>query len=306
MIKINKNQLKREYLINKLTDYKIAKKFNCTPTWIRTLRKRFKIKSIKPYERNKVQDLSSQQKEVIYGSLLGDASIKFGGREGNKNAFLSISQTNKALTEFKYKIMNDFVKTGVKSYRDNRPKRKKMYYFNTISHPFFTNIYNEIYKTGVKTISKQWLDKLTPLGLAMWYFDDGSITKSTHQMRISTEGFSYKEHLLMKDYFNKKWKIKVDIKKSSRPNKYILSFRAKERNKFFKFIGAFIIPQMQYKICKNLKKWEKWSSSEIEYLTKNYKGSRSGWMRLQLVLDHSKQAIRRKASYLGLTRRELI
>ena len=303
MFKITKNQLKKEYLINKLTDYDMAKKHGCSDTWIRTLRKRYGIKSIKPYERNKMQNLSQKQKELVYGSLLGDLTIKFGGRKVNKNAFLYISQINKTLSEFKYKILSDFVKTKIESYKDKRPNRKKSYCFRTISHPIFTEIYNNLYLNGIKTISKEWLEKLTPFSLAMWYMDDGSVTKSNHQMRISTESFNYKEHLVLKEYLNKKWNINPDIIKSAKPSKFLLYFKAKERDNFFKLVSPFIIPEMQYKICKGLKKWEKWTPFELNCLKNNYKSCKVDWKDVLRVLNHSKQSIQRKASYLGLTRR---
>lgn len=303
MFKINKNQLKKEYLIRKSTDYEIAKNFNCSPTWISTLRKKYDIKSIKPYERNKAQILSQKQEELIYGSLLGDATIKFGGRKGNKNAFFQVSQTSNTLIELKHLILSNFVKTKIKIYRDKRQNRRKIFYFSTISHPIFTKIYDDLYPSKIKTISKGWLEKLTPFSLAIWYMDDGSIVKSTHQMRISTESFSYNEHLLLKEYLKNCWNIEADIKNLPISNKFILSFKAKERDKFFKLISPFIIPEMQYKICKDLKEWKGWTSFEREYLKNNYIGSRIGWKKLLHVLNHSKQAIERKASYLGLTRR---
>jgi len=303
MFKINKNQLKKEYLISKLTDYEIANKFNCSGSWIRTLRKKYNINSIKRYKRNKAQSLSLKQKELVYGTLLGDATIKFNGRTGRKNAFLQISQTSKGLTELKYKILSNFVKTKIKIYEDKRPNRKKIYHFKTISHPIFTEIYGNLYPNGIKTVSRGWLEKLTPFSLAIWYMDDGSVVKSNHQMRISTESFGYGQHLLLKEYLKNLWDIRVDINHSPKPNKFILSFKAKERDKFFELINTFIIPEMQYKISKNLKKWENWTSFEIEYLKKNYIGLRLSWKKLLQVLNHSKQAIERKASYLGLTRR---
>ena len=207
------------------------------------------------------------------------------------------------MIELKHLILSNFVKTKIKIYRDKRQNRRKIFYFSTISHPIFTKIYDDLYPSKIKTISKGWLEKLTPFSLAIWYMDDGSIVKSTHQMRISTESFSYNEHLLLKEYLKNCWNIEADIKNLPISNKFILSFKAKERDKFFKLISPFIIPEMQYKICKDLKEWKGWTSFEREYLKNNYIGSRIGWKKLLHVLNHSKQAIERKASYLGLTRR---
>jgi len=301
MKKLAKAVLKTEYLTNKRNSYEIAKKYNCTATWVNTLRGKYKIKTLKPYERNATQKLSQKQKEYVYGSLLGDGSIKFGGRKGNKNAFFAIDQSerHKQYVKFQYYIMKEFVNRAIKSRVDKRPNRQNIYYFRTISHPIFTRLYKEIYPSNIKTISSRWLKRLTPFSLAIWHMDDGSVTQSTHMLRISTESFSHKELLVMKNFLKKKWDILPKIYPSSRKHKYILVFNAKERNKFFSLIEPYIIPGMLFKIYKEYKevKWKKWTPQEINYLKRNYFGRRTNWSKMQM-LARSKEAIMRKVSYI--------
>lgn len=303
MIELSKELLKTEYLINKLNSYEIAKKYNCTATWVNILRKKYKIKTLKPYERNAAQTLSQRQKEYIYGSLLGDGCFKFDRWKSNKNVFFSIAQSecHKNYVKFQYFIIKEFVNVKIKV--DKRLIRQNTYCFRTISHPIFTRLYKEIYPNNIKTISNQWLQRLTPFSLAIWYMDDGSVTQSNHAMRISTESFSYQEHLLIQRYFKKKWGISIDIKPSPRENKFLLSFRAKERDKFFKLVRPYILLEMKYKIYSNKGKWKEWTDSEINYLKRNYSSWRTNWKEVLQTLNHSKEAIQRKASYLGLTRR---
>jgi len=301
MINLPRDLLKTEYINNKLNSYEIAKKYNCSATWINTLRKYYGIRTLKRYERNAKQKLSKRQQEYIYGKILGDGCIKF-SRQLGRNAFLSVGQSDKSYTEWQYSIMKDFINTEVKVYSDKRTIRKDMHYFKTISHPIFTYLYKEFYPNGVKTVSSKWLDKLTLFSLAIWYMDDGSIAQSNHRMRISTESFSYQEHLLIQRYFEKKWDISVDIKSSPREGKFLLYFSAKERDKFLKLIEPYVIPSMEYKLYSNKGKWGEWTSSEIEYLKRNYSPWQNNWENMLGVLNHSKEAIWRKASYLGLTK----
>lgn len=305
MIKLSKDLLKTEYIDNKLNSYKIAKKYNCTATWVNVLRGRYGIKTLKPYERNAKQKLSKRQQEYIYGTVLGDGSIKF-DRQSVKNAFLSIWQSRKSYVKWQYSIMKDFVNREVRVFSYKQITRRNMYYFNTISHPIFTCIYREIYLNGIKTISSAWLNQLTPFSLTVWYMDDGSITQSNHQMRISTESFSYQEHLLVQRYLKKKWGILTDIKPSSAKNKFLLNFKAKERDKFFKLVRPYILPEMKYKIYNNEGKWKEWTASEIDYLKRNYWGWQTNWKEVLQTLNRSKLAIQRKASYLALARRSKV
>lgn len=306
MIKISKDLLKTEYLINKLNRYEIGSKYGYTAVWINILRRKYKIRTIKPYERNLKQELSKKQQEYLYGSLLGDGSIKFGiagNKRGNKNGFFSICQSCKTYAQFQYLIMQDFVKSTSGVYCEKRPDRKEMYCFRTISHPIFTNLYKRFYPNGVKTISFKWLKRITPFSLAIWYMDDGSITQSNHYMRVSTESFSYQEHLLIQEYFEKKWRIFLRIKSSPSKNKFVLSFKGKERDKFFKLIEPYILPDIRYKLYNNKSGWEEWTNSEIDYLKRNYLGWQTNWKNILQTLNHSKEAIYRKASYLNLTNR---
>lgn len=301
--KLPKELLTKEYIINKLTSYEIASKYGCTATWISTLRKRHKIRIIRRYERNPKQNLLKKQREYICGSLLGDGSIQFGiagNKRGNKNGFFSVSQICKPYIYFQYSVMMDFVNSEPSIYIDKRSDRKEMCRLRTISHPIFTNLYKEIYLCDIKTISSRWLQQLTPFSLAIWYMDDGSITKSHYQMRISTESFSFQEHLLLQEYFRKRWNIFVDIKPSPKEDKFVLLFRARERDKFFSLISQYIIPEMGYKISVGEKEWEKWTSFEIDYLRRNYFGRKTDWRKVLNNLNHSKCATLKKASYLGL------
>lgn len=303
MLKITRNQLEKEYLVDKLTDYEISKKYNCSAPWIGILRKKWMIKSIKKYERNDKQKLLPQQEELVYGSLLGDAS--FGGRRNtNCNVYFRVSHISKSLIEFKHNIMKSFIKTKVKPWKDKRLNRKEMYDLRTISHPVFTNIYKVTHLNNIKTISQEWLDKITPFGLAIWYMDDGSITKSNYMMRISSESFDLDGHLLIQRYFREKWNISVKINPSSAKNHYLLCFKAKERNKFFTIIRPYIIPAMKYKIQLGNGKWSEWTKSEIEYLKQTYLPWENDWEELCEKLERSRMAIERKVCYLKLTGEE--
>lgn len=297
-IKITASILQREYLEKKLTSHDIAIKYGYSKTWINFSRRRFKIPLVKPYQRNKTQKLSLTQKQYIYGSLLGDDCLKKPSHV--KNAFLVISQnkTQKEYVTFKYHVMCDFVKSGIKYYKDVREDRKGQFSFKTISHPVFTKIYEIIYGNGKKTICPYWLKQLTPLSLAIWFMDDGSTSKENREMRISTESFSKKELLLLRNFLNKKWNISPKIIPSSRKGKFVFFFPAPERNKFFSLIKSFVIPEMSYKLCEE-SNWNKWSPSEIKFLRQNYVGWKKNWEEL-LILNHSKKAIGRKASYLNL------
>lgn len=248
MVRITADALQRDYLVNNLTSYEIAARYGCSAVWVNTLRKKYGIRTLKPWERNKQQQLSQRQAEYIYGSLLGDDCLK--RYRTKSNAYLSVghSESQAEYVRFKYEIMRSFVGSKIKMYCDKRPDRQNSVVFRTICHPVFTELYEEIYPAKKKTIYPKWLERLTPFSLAIWYMDDGSLTLSNKQMRISTESFTYQEQCLLQTLLADKWGTHSHIKPSQAYGKWLLCFNAIERDKFFALISPYVIDCMQYKL----------------------------------------------------------
>jgi hypothetical protein len=248
MAKLTVEIVRREYLVNKLTSYEIAAKYHCSAAWVNTFRKRHGIRTLKPWERNELQALSQRQTEYVYGALLGDDGLKKHHPTGNAYLSVSHSKSQAEYVKFKYEIMSGFVRSGIKVYHDKRPDRQDTVGFRTICHPVFTKLYEEIYPLGRKTICREWLERLTPFSLAIWYMDDGSLTQSNGQMRISTEAFSYQEQRLLQAFLAEKWGIRPHIKPSQAAKKWVLYFDAIERDKLFALISPYVIDCMRYKL----------------------------------------------------------
>jgi hypothetical protein len=124
------------------------------------------------------------------------------------------------------------------------------------------------YGTGEKKITRKILNKLNPLGLALWYCDDGNLSivlrkerckpgkpnQYLFQGRMWTCSFSYEEHLLIQKYFEEELKLRVVIQKCKRKWKgevleyYYLRFPSNEFKKFSEIIKPYVPKCMQYKI----------------------------------------------------------
>ena len=67
----------------------------------------------------------------------------------------------------------------------------KSIYFRTLTLPCLNEYHDIFYKNKVKIIPKNLDELLTPIGLAYWIMDDGSIT--THKQTVlHTRSFSKK------------------------------------------------------------------------------------------------------------------
>ena len=119
-------------------------------------------------------------KEVIVGSLLGDADIELRGRAINGRFKIIQSTKYKDYFLMLFEIFSQFCSTPPRSYTylDSRTFRNySSLTLRTRSLPLFTEYYNLFYFYGVKVIPNNIGDLLTPLGLAHWIMQDGSYHK---------------------------------------------------------------------------------------------------------------------------------
>jgi len=197
--------------------------------------------------------LTSKQKAVIIGSLLGDGTMRIG--KGAKNANLKTEHglEQKKYVEWKYHILKSFVFTKPKiSYRneENGGKYPKSWWFRTIRHPILTEIYKQFYlgegyRNGRKIIPLNIKNDFTPLVLAVWIMDDGSYSRGI--IDISTYSFSLQEIYYLQECLKEKFKIEATFYKD-RDKGYRMYCRKKETNKLISIIYPYIIPSMMYKI----------------------------------------------------------
>ena len=151
---------------------------------------------------NKQIELTDVQLEVLYGSLLGDMSIDVNW----KNARPVISHGGEQLEYFKYKceIFKNLI--GKPCTKDRYDKRTNKWYHKYtvrfLTNPIYTKIKEQLYPNGVKTVTKEWLDKVTARGLAFWFMDDG-----TNSGTIATNSFCLEECSIIVDWFAKTWGI---------------------------------------------------------------------------------------------------
>ena len=180
--------------------------------------------------------LDSKQRLFIIGSLLGDGTMWLGKGAQHVNFKVDHGLAQKEYVYWKYEILKPFVFTEPKiSYRKdgNGNEYEKSWWFRTIRHPLFTEIYKKFYegngyKNGRKIIPLDIEKELNPFVLAVWIMDDGSYSKGS--IDISTYCFSLEEINRLQHCFK---------------NKYC---NQEETKKLIKTISPYIIPSMRYKI----------------------------------------------------------
>lgn len=215
---------------------------------------------IKEWHKNKLISqisLSYDTIAVILGSILGDGSLKI--YKGYKNARISIRHSYKQLNYMNYKISLLKEINNPKSLIVQKPtgfsKEKKLLY-QSKSHEELTKIYNLTYKNNKLIIKRKWLNHISPLGLAIWWLDDGSII-SYNKGVFCTDGFELKSVQILSKYLKKVWgienRVRLIKKEKEEEIKYYPRIFINKTNllKLIKIIEKYVPEEIKYKITIN-------------------------------------------------------
>lgn len=189
---------------------------------------------------------TQRQKNIALGSLLGDAYL----RPSGKSFSLSFTHGEKQkayldwkLNEFHNFVIQESYYCSLREFRGNLPT----YSFSTVTHPYLNDLHALCYPHGKKFVSYEWLEQLSPLSLAVWYMDDGSINKRYHTIVLCTNSFSYDEQVLIIDFLAARYGIEAKLE-SRRNNQTVLRINASQRYRFFDIVSPHIPDCMSYKL----------------------------------------------------------
>lgn len=160
--------------------------------------------------------LSDRSKEIILGSLLGDGSLKI--NPGYKNARFSFRHSIRQKDYFFWKAKELKEISGGSYFWKQKPDGfggEKLRY-QSLALNQLTELYHLTHKKNKFVAQPKWLKLLTPLSLAVWWLDDGSLTVNSRRGVICTDSFPYEFQLALANYLSKKRQIKVKIAKTNR------------------------------------------------------------------------------------------
>lgn len=204
--------------------------------------------------------MDKKKKSLLIACVIGDGYIYKDKR--SKSCTLEISHSIKQEEYLKYKANLLKKATGKKceiKYRTNPEKQIRKNYKATkelnvcrifCNHKYFRVLKKWLYPNGKKNYV-QYVKYLDPLGIAIWYMDDGStyVDKKRDcsiQMEFST--FIPKENAeyLIK-YFKDTWDIEFRLHKRSN-NQYNIRCYKPNSIKLAKLIEPYVPESMRYKI----------------------------------------------------------
>jgi recombination protein RecA len=196
--------------------------------------------------------LSDFQWEVLLGGLMGDGSLS-PSRSGHAARYrFGHGQKQVEYCDWKASLFANvgFCRSGPRAldgavFYDLRPL------------PELAGLREAVYVGGKKVLSEEYLKRLTPLSLAIWYMDDGCFSLRTKGKQRRTEGGSGRSEICiaaleptsrarLAAYLADTWGIVPKL--ITRAGEAVLLFPKDETAKFHALIAPFVHPSMAYKL----------------------------------------------------------
>jgi len=243
--------------IEKSTANGIARRLKLKSNFQKLVEKNKEIrKDIPPYIKPStiIKELTSEEEEILIGTLLGDACLFLPANPSFEDApegSIRHSLKQKEYCLWKY---NKLIRLCGVNYEYELLSKQTGKIYKGICmlirrHHILKPIYDMFYcgKNNKKRITEEIMNKLTPLGLAVWFMDDGS--KSGKSYKLCTNGFTEedvrKAIVVLKNRFNLNCTINFDKKKP------LIYIRMNSRDTFNNLVEQYIHPEIRYKLQNN-------------------------------------------------------
>lgn len=199
--------------------------------------------------------INYEQEQIILGTLLGDAGLS----RPRINSALQIKHCEKDKDYVFWKYQKLF-STGLFK---NPPKpviTMKLikphanWFIKSCRDPILTEYRQLFYPNGKKIVPTEVLNKLGPLGLAVWYMDDGSYGHYTNPesgsryeiVRLQMGDFNLEDVTKTRDWLQNRFGIGLNI--NGRRSHSLVRVKREEVSKFLEIVQPHIVPCMFRKI----------------------------------------------------------
>ena len=196
--------------------------------------------------------LSDFQWEVLLGGLMGDGALS-PSRSGNGARF----RWGHGVKQAEYGDWKASLFANINVSRSTNAKGAVFHDVQPLAE--LAELRDAVYMGGKKVLSDDYLKRLSPLALAVWYMDDGGFTIRSKGVQQRTEGrsgrseicveaFSSDSQIRLQSYLADAWGIETTLTRGGKRQMAILQFPTAETAKFHALIAPFVHPSMEYKL----------------------------------------------------------
>lgn len=210
----------------------------------------------------KTLKLSDLQKDILVGTLLGDASMSL--RKGRPTYSIKFEQgeKNQAYIYHLYEIFQPFTGTAPVYRFIDKEKTRRSIWFRTYRHNSLIFYYNLFYKQNyslenpnfveskVKIIPKNIHKFLTARALAYWFMDDGTfnidLKTGKKNYLFSSQAYEKHENLRLCEALHRNFGIKASVHKDK--NKWRIYVHSESSKTFKEIVSLYIHEKFVYKL----------------------------------------------------------
>ena len=186
----------------------------------------------------------SQTDKVLVGALLGDGFLE----KRNSKVRLAIKHSMKQFDylSWKHKILKPYEPGKITKVFDCQYPFAK---FVTKTSSKLNKWQKTFYVNGRKCVPENIRTVLSsPMSLAVWFMDDGTIDKRQGSILFETQSFYEDEINNLVSCLNCIFNLKATIHKSGNGRGLRIYLPVKEAKEFSKIVEPYVIKQMRYKL----------------------------------------------------------
>jgi len=196
--------------------------------------------------------LSDFQWEVVLGGLMGDGALSW-----NTNGFAARFRWGHGRKQAEYGDWKASLFANLTVSRTTNGKGAVFHDMQPLAE--LAELREAVYVADRKVLSEEYLKRLTPLSLAIWYMDDGGFTLRTEGKQCRTEGGSGRAEICvqamapgtrerLRDHLADSWGIEARLTERGARKVPVLVFPAAETRKLHALLAPYIHPSMDYKL----------------------------------------------------------
>lgn len=195
-----------------------------------------------------VDPLNEMQRQLLYGSLLGDGSITHG--DGTYVYRESHKIEHQDYLRWKVEYFGPLVSSLRPNIRYDHVRKLTRWHVRMTMCGNWLKPYHELfYPNGHKIIPSSILSGLSSLAFAVWFCDDGTKASTGKRVRIHADDFTIAEANAVTEILSSKFHIASHVSgRPHRPDHPILNIDSASATVFVNMIKPYIVPCMQYKI----------------------------------------------------------
>lgn len=182
-------------------------------------------------------DLTQNQRQVLYGTILGGSSI-IKPRRG-RNCYLAMRDKDYDWLAYKTSELRSYFKMDENVIKQD----KTTFRCYSVAYPIFNEFHNDFYEDNKKVIRKRVLDLLTDVAWMIWFVDAGR--KSKRKAYLRTQKFGEEGSEIIAQYFNE---LDCDCKVHTTRGRYEIVFSNPGASEYLKTMlhraPKFIIDRM--------------------------------------------------------------